>query len=134
MALVLTAAEKTAAMEKGDSELKFLLDRNKVDADIQAMLYHSDVTSLGIFVTFVKGSDELREVLKDSFGIDSAASLSNRVRVANLVVAYQLAQGRVSEQSKLEGELSAKHLIKPMTTNEFAAMRLAWERRYWPVD
>ena len=99
--LVLTAAEAAAAMEKGGSELKFLLERNKVDAELQAFLYHSEVTTLGVFVSFVKDSDELKQVVKDSFDIDATSSLANRVRVANLLVAFQLAQGRVTEQSKL---------------------------------
>jgi hypothetical protein len=44
MAFVLTADEIKAAIEKGGSELKFLLERNKVDTELQAMLYHSEVT------------------------------------------------------------------------------------------
>jgi hypothetical protein len=87
-----------------------------------------------VFVTFVKDSDELKQVIKDSFGIDGSASLANRVRIANLLVAFQLAQGRVTEQSKLEGELSAKHIVKPMTTSEYSSMKVAWERRYWPLE
>jgi hypothetical protein len=134
MALALTPAEIDAALEKGGSELKFLLERNKVDTELQAMLYHSEITTMGVFVTFVKDSDELKQVVKDSFGIDGSANLGNRVRVANLLVAFQLAQGRVTEQSKLEGELSAKHIIKPMTTSEYSSMKVAWERRYWPLE
>ena len=131
---VLTQAEKEAAMEAGTSELKFLLDRHGVDTDLQALLFHSKIVTMNTLATIVSKPEELRELVKDEFGIDSASNLQSRVKVANLVVAWDAACARMKKQSEIEGELATKHLVKPLSTNEYTAMRQAWEKRYWVLD
>ena len=131
---VLDAQQKAEALQKGSSELKFLLEKNNVDNDLQAYLYHSGILTVPVFATIASTTEELKTLLKDEFEVDVAASLQQRVRVANLIVCWEAAQSRTKRQSELEGELATKHLVKPMATTEYNSMRQAWEARFWPVD
>ena len=134
MPLVLTADEKALALEKGSSELKFLFEKNGVDNDLQAFLLHSQICTVAVFATIASSSDELKTLIKDEFAVDIAAGLQQRVRVANLLVCWEAAQCRTKRQSELEGELATKHLVKPMASSEYNAMRLAWESKFWAVE
>jgi hypothetical protein len=134
MVLTLTVPEREAALLEGGSDLRFLLQKNDVDEELQAFLYHSKITTLARFTGFVKDADELKQVFKDEFGIDSAAGLATRLRVTNAVIAFNTALQRVLKQDEVEGELGAKNLIKPMATNEWTAMRDGWQKKYWPLD
>lgn len=132
--LNLTADEKLAALEKGSSEIRFLMERNNVDNDIQAMLYHSGICTLPVLATIASSAGELKTLVKDEFGVDSDANLAARVRVANLIVAWENATVRARKQSEVEGELGTKHLVKPITNSDYIAMRQSWETRYWPIE
>lgn len=134
MVLSLTQAEIEAALLTGGSDLRFLLQKNDVDDELQAFLYHSKITTLARFTGFVKDADELRLVFKDEFGIDGATSLAARLRVTNAIIAFNTASQRILKQDEVEGELGAKNLTKPMATNEWAAMRDGWQKKYWPLE
>ena len=60
MAIVLSAAEKLAALELGSSDLKFLLEKQDVDNDLQAMLYHVGVRTIPVLATFASSVAELK--------------------------------------------------------------------------
>ena len=132
--VVLSAAEETAAMELGSSELKFLLAKEGVDDKTQAVLFHIGITSVGLFATLVKDQDELKDVLRDDLGLDSSASLQIRVKVAKICLAYQKATQRTKEEAHVEGEAMARQLDKPLLNNEYQAMRTAWEAKWWKLD
>lgn len=134
MALVLTADQKALALQAGGSDLKFLLQKNDVDEEVQSLLFHSKVTTLARFTGFVKDADELRKVIRDEFGIDGGSDLTTRLRVTNVVIAFNTASQRVLKQDEVEGELGAKNLTKPMPVNEWAAMREGWQKKYWVLD
>ena len=134
MPLALTQQEISEALEKGSSELRFLFERNNVDNDLQAMIFHSGILTLPVLATIASTATELKDLVKTEFGVDSTAGLADRVRVANLLVAWENATVRAKKQSEIEGELTTKHLIKPMTSSDYIAMRQAWEARFWPLD
>lgn len=130
----MTPAEVTAALELGNSDLKFLFTKNEVDDELQAMFFHSKVNTVARFTAIVKDADDLKELVKAEFGIDAMVSLENRVRVSNVVISYNTAVQRVLKQAEEEGELAAKNLVKPMPTTEWAAMREAWQAKFWAID
>ena len=131
---MLSQAEKDLALLAGGSDIKFLLQKNDVDEELQCFLYHSKITTLARFTGFVKNADELRQIFKDEFGIDGTTSLAARLRVTNAVIAYNTALQRVLKQDEVEGELGAKNLVKPLAVNEWTAMREGWQKKYWPLD
>ena len=134
MAINLTAAEITAALGKGSSELKFLLSREEIEEELQAKFFHVGITTLPKFATIAEGDAEMKQILKDSFGLDGAADIASRVKVASVLVAYHTAQSRSEKMAEIEGEMSSKRLLKPLTTSEYQSMRQAWENKYWPLE
>ena len=132
--IVLTADEARDALLLGSSDLKFLLEKHNVDNDIQALLFHVGIRSIPVLATFATTTPELKDIVRDDFGVDSAASIQNRVRVANLLVAWETATTRTRKQSEIEGELQSKNLIKPMANSEYTSMIQAWEKRFWELD
>lgn len=132
--LVLSAAEEDAALAKADAELAFAFERNDVDKKILALFVHSGIDNLTKFSAIAKDSDDLKALMKTEFGLDEAASLGERVKITNVIICFDNAKTRTSERNKLEGELGAKHITKPLSGSEHTAMRLSWERRYWALD
>ena len=132
--LVLTQAEVLAAMDEGSSDLKFLLEKQSVDNDLQALLYHVGVRTIPVLATFASSAAELKDIARSEFGVDPTASIQSRVRVANLLVAWEVATTRTRKQSEIEGELQSKNLIKPMATSEYTSMIQSWEKKYWELD
>ena len=132
--LVLTGVEQKDALEKGSSDLCFLFQKNEVDEQLQALFFHSGVTTVARLAALAKDGDDLRGLMKDEFGIDSTAGLAQRVRATNVVISFNTASNRQVEQGKLEGELSALNLVKPIPVSEWVAMRNAWQAKYWKVD
>ena len=130
----ITPQEAAAAMEKGSSDLKFLLAREEVTEDLQAKLFHVGITTVAKFSTIAENQAELKQVLKDDFGLDSSADLQARVLVASVLVAFQSSRARTERFAEIEGDLNAKRLQKPLATSDYQAMRKAWETKWWPLE
>ena len=131
---MLTPAEITAALEKGSSELKFLFSREDIEEELQAKFFHVGIISLPKFATVAENDAEMKTILKDSFGLDGSADIASRVKVASVLVAFHTAQSRAEKMAEIEGEMSSKRLLKPLTTSEYQSMRQAWETKYWPLE
>ena len=134
--IVLTPAEVKAAMDTGTSELKYLFSREEVSVEesIQAIFFHIKVRSPGQLATFAESRDDLKTVLRESFGLDPTNSLEERVKVSAVVTAWEMSKMRSSKQAELEGELEARKLVRPLPMNEYLSMRLAFEKRWWELD
>ena len=59
-AMALTPAEVTQALESAGSDLRFLVDREKVDETAQAKLYISGVSTVRQFAVMFANVDDLR--------------------------------------------------------------------------
>lgn len=125
--LVLTADQQTAAMKLGSAELKALFSRTLVPIDIQAQFFHSGVTTSSALSNFAASDTDLRQCLVDNFGVDSATSLAVRVHVGAVISAFQSALCRRIELSKLNGELDARQLQKPLLGSEYLVLKTAFE-------
>ena len=121
-------------MGKGSADLQFMLARQEVPAAIQGQFYHSGITTIGKFATIVDSVGDLKVLLRDEFGVDETASLAVRVIVSAIVVAFKLAQSRLSEEAKVEGEMTTKQLQKLLPPSEWASMRKLWEAKWWCLE
>ena len=110
MALKLTSDEEMAALEAASSELKYLMAREGVSTQVQALFYHVGCTSISRFSAFCKTEDEMRDVAKKEFGLDPTANLKTRAEVASIVCAFKSAATRTDEVAKFQGEMDAKKL------------------------
>ena len=134
MPITLTADEAAAAMDAGSSELKFLFDREKVSAPLQAMFFHIGITTNAKLSSFAANVEELKDVLAKEFEVDAKKSLKERVEVANVICVYQRACSRTTKLDELAGELEARRMQKPLPSSEYLAMIAAWENKWWPLE
>ena len=87
-----TLAENLA---KGASDLRFLLTTHKVSDQAQGDLFNGGIEIIAQFAAFATDANDLKTVIKDSFGIDPAAGLAQRAQAASFVVAWQAATTRL---------------------------------------
>ena len=132
--LVLTPEEKAAALPKGSADLRYLLERNDVSADVMAAWFHAGVVSLEKFANIAKNVEDLAQVLKDHLGLDPTASLADRVMVAAVTCAWSNARTRVQRSAEVEAEMDTKDWVKPMVSTEWLAMKSGLEKVIGTVE
>ena len=126
---------RTMASSTGSSELTFLLEREGVEADFQTKLLGAGVNTVGKFAALVDSQAELRDLLKDEFGMDSrAGGLKVKAAVAAVLVSWAAAKKRQEKRAELEGELDARGEPKPVGVNDALAMKQAFETRFWTLE
>ena len=67
----MTSAMKLA-MSAAMPDLKFLMDREGVSAEMQEKFYEAGILNMRQFAAFAADGDELRKSLKEDFGLDPA--------------------------------------------------------------
>jgi hypothetical protein len=132
--VALSPDEIDAAMEAGDSAIKYLLDKGGVEREVQARLYHFGCTSVALLGTFAENAADFKAMLKDDFGLDPSKSIGERAQVAQLLVAFNTAQVRATKQAEVEGELESRRMTRPLPANEYVAMRMAFEKQWWVLE
>ena len=134
MAVVIDVAQKAAAFLAANSDLKFLLDREGVDEDFQAKLYHVGVVNVKQFAAFAEDRADLRKITKDNFEIDMDVDMASRVKVSKIVVAWDVAKARSAKQAEIEGESQCRRVPKDIGASDFQAMRESFETRWWELE
>ena len=114
------------ALQKGSSDLKFILTRNDVADDLQAAFYRNEVTTVQKFSSFFRTEEDLVEVLKESFGTDSGTSLRSRAQVAAVICAWRETQTKQKRQMEVEAEMDTREWTKPIATGDYISMRNAY--------
>ncbi len=130
----LTADEQKAALEGAAADLKFLLDREEVDLDIQGRLFHAGLNTTARFASSVKDSEDMKLFARQALGLDFAATIPERLRVTKLIVAWKQAQVRVDKRAEADAEADSSRLRKTLPTSDFQAMREAFFRKWWPLE
>jgi len=134
MPIQLTSAEEQLAEEAGGSDLKFLFGREGVDLATQLKFFHIGVCSVSKFASFADGPDDLKKVLKDEFELDATKGLKERTQVASVLCAFNNASARTTKLAEVEAEMDSRQWPKPLPKTDYAAMRQAFEQRYWKLD
>ena len=99
MPIVLNPQQSAIALASGSSEIKYLLAREGVSADIQAVFFHVGATTLAKFAVLMRDENDVRKVMKDELGIDDQAGLSEEY--------WQLSRRRTWEHLRLD------HIVGP---------------------
>ena len=131
---VLSNDEQMAAMEAGNSEMKFQLAKEGVSVGTQAVLFHFGAVSLSKFAAFFKDVEEVRTVAKDELGIDPGAGLAKRAELAGLICAWEAAGARTKETIKYMGEMDARKQTKPLLGSDFLIMKSSFEKKYYRLE
>ena len=90
--LVLSGAEKTAALEAADADLKFHLSSAKVAEDVQCALFHKGFITLPIFAGMDESRSEVRIALEQEIGLKHDADTKSRQAVALILSAWEAAR------------------------------------------
>ena len=86
----------------GGLRLRFLLTTCEIKSASQATLFEAGVNTLAKFAAFVTTETDLKEVLKSSFSLDPATSLSSRAQIASYVAAWNQARTRIKARVEAE--------------------------------
>jgi hypothetical protein len=90
-------ASSTSALS---TELAFLLEREKVSEDFKGKLVEFGVTTIPKFAALVDTQVEVRELLKEEFGLDSkAGNMKMKADVSAILVAWGAAKKRADKQA-----------------------------------
>ena len=129
--LVLTPEQE---LELGSPDLRFLLERQGVEAVHQRKLFKSGIDTLDKFSAFATGEPDLFQVLKDEFSLDPAANLKARHQVASFMAAWKASKTRVQRQADAEAEQDIREWIKPIPTSEYIMLRQAYAKTHGAME
>ena len=121
-------------LDRGSSDLRFLLQRQGIEDDHQRKLFTAGVDTLDKFSAFATGEPDLFAVLKDEFGLDPSASLAARGQVASFVAAWKASKVRVQRQAEVEAEQDTREWTKPIPTAEYLLLRQAYTKAHGTLD
>ena len=122
------------ALERGCSDLRFLLLRQGIEDDHQRKLFTAGVDTLDKFSAFATGEPDLLTVLKEEFGLDPSASLAARGQVASFIAAWKASKVRVQRQAEVEAEQDTREWTKPIPTAEYLLLRQAYVKAHGTLD
>jgi uncharacterized membrane protein YgcG len=134
MAIVVPELEKATLIAQAGSDLKFLLDREGVDIELQVKLFFVGVSSVKQFSAFAEDKADLRKSLKTNFEVDPDTDIRSRVAIAKVLVAWDAARARAAKMAEAEGDAQARNVPKEVGSSDHHAMRKAFETKYWEVD
>lgn len=130
----LSQADIDAAMKLGSSELKYLLARENVSENSQALFFRAGIVSVARFGNICQTEIEMAAVIKADVGLDPTASLAIRSEVAGIICAFVAAKARSAEAAKVHGEMEAKKLQKPLMNSEYLLMKAGWEKLHGGLE
>ena len=87
---------------KFSSELSFLLEREGVDSTIQDKFLEAGVVTISKLAALVDTQSELRELLKDEFGLEGKG-LAEKAKISSVLVAWANAKKRAEKQADIDG-------------------------------
>ena len=127
---VLTAEEKKAASKAGASDLKWLLAENNVGIDIQEVLFHFGFTSIRMFMGLGDTRAEVKETMKDQFGVAVGDGLAQRQQVAAVQAAWDAASAFVAREATAKADARAGRYARPIAMTDQQAMQDAFEKEF----
>ena len=122
------------SLKLGSSDLRFTLSRNDVQDGMQALFFEQGITSVNKFSSFFRDEADLIQVLRDEFGLDAAASLSDRAQVASIICSWKDTQTKAKRQSELEAEMNTREWSKPIPTGDYVQLRNSYSQIHGVLD
>ena len=119
--------DRPAAIALGESTLRYLLQEHGVPLDVQAKLFEQGIRTVRTFVNLEDTKVDIRAVLRQDIGLDSAYSLEQRVWVSSVITAWEVGKHRTTVEDRARAEATVSNLPRPMATSDVSAMRLSYE-------
>ena len=96
------------------TDAKWLLADSEVDYEIQLVLFHYGYTSIALLQGLGETRLEVRTLLRDEIGLDFAAALAERRRVATVLAAWESARALGKSELEAKAEAKANRLPRPL--------------------
>ena len=123
-----------AAMERADSEIKWLMAENDVARDVQAVIYHHRFNTVRMVIGLGEDRAEVKDVLERQFGLRAADGINERHQVATVLAAWTAARAYGSRETVAKADARANRMPRPIAATEHQAMRLAVEARVGKIE
>ena len=104
-------------------DLKFLMDREGVNLEMQTKFYAAGIVNLRQFAAFCPSVDELRKSLLKDFGVDPESGLPAKVLISKIVVAWEAARARSTRLAEAEADAEIRQEAKPVRGNDVKIMK-----------
>ena len=131
---IMAALTPEQELQLGSADLRFLLERQGIEAVHQRKLFTSGIDTLDKFSAFATGEPDLFKVLKDEFSLDPTENLKARGQVASFVAAWKASRTRVQRQAEAEAEQDTREWVKPIPTSEYIMLRQAYTKSHGTMD
>jgi hypothetical protein len=128
--LQLSEEQTRAALEAGQSDLKWLLADQEVPLPVQSALFHLGFTKMRVFAGLGETRIEVKEALKKDFGLDGADDLQSRQSVALVLAAWEASKEYVARDAAKRAEAHSSRLPRALSPVEHLAMRDAFEAKF----
>ena len=129
----MAARSDDAVIEALTGDLRGLLDGKKVPTEVQVTLGRRGVDSVELLAVLADTRDGIRQVARDTFGLDPAGDPAVNVTVAKLVVAWEAAKQRLEVRSHQDARATAENEAKSIPVNDFLAVRKRFEQQYYTL-
>eukprot|EP00435_Cladocopium_sp_Y103_P032099 s929_g8.t1 len=122
------------SLKLGSSDLRFTLSRNDVPDEVQAHFFENGVTTVNKFSSFFRSEDDLVQVLRTDFNLDSAASLADRARVASVICSWKDTLTKAKRQSEVEAEMGTREWTKPIPVGDYVQLRNFFQKTMGQIE
>ena len=124
LARALSAIVVMAATANAD--FLHLMSGAKVRKELVDKFVEAGVDNVRDFAAAFKDVEDLHKIIKKEFQIDPDATLSERMKVAKVVVAWETTQGRSARMVEMEAEAEHRKEPKHVPVQDHKAMKKAF--------
>ena len=121
-------------MVAGTSDLKWLLAENEIDIKIQALFFHFKFGTMKLFCGLGDTRSEVKDCLRDQFGLNVADGLRERQQVAAIQAVWDAAVAFVAKETAARAEARAGRYPRPVALTEQKAMRDVFELQFGKLE
>lgn len=115
-------------LAKMDPDILYLLEDNGVTQEIQAKLAYAGFSSVSKLRGLGDSREDIRDILRDSMGIDAQTNLTRRALVAAVQAAWEAAKTYVDKKSQAEAEDRIRGEPRSLKLTEFLRVKAAMEK------
>ena len=123
----MTDPARQRALDAADPALKYLLEEQEMDVELQALLFHGGFTTLRLFAKLDTDEDKIRYMLDAELGLRASDDMRERVAISQVLLAWENAKTRVEQEQKLKEEAKVANRPIVMATGELESLRETWE-------
>ena len=123
----ITPVEARTAIAAAESDLKWHMAEHNVPEEVQAVIFHAGFRKSRAFVGLGETRQDVKEALKEAFGIDSADGVPQRLAVSNLFSTWDAARTYTQKADEERAEARSATFKRPVDKLDHLATREAFQ-------